>query len=59
MQENKKKYYRRATYKDEFPMFPQPSAALLFQEIDHFNAIVTQGLHTMSLLKSVPDGLKP
>ncbi len=39
--------------------FPQPSTVLVFQEIDPFNAIVTTSLHTMSLLKSVPNGLKP
>jgi hypothetical protein len=38
----RKKYYQQATYKDEFPMFPQPSAVLFFQEIDHFNTIVTK-----------------
>jgi hypothetical protein len=41
MQENKKKYYQQATYKEEFTMFPQPSTALFFQEIDRFNAIIT------------------
>ncbi len=40
-QENKKKYYQQATYEDEFLLFPQPSTGLFFQEIDHFDAIVT------------------
>ena len=41
MQENKKKYYQQATYKNELSMFSQPSAMLIFQEINHLNAIVT------------------
>jgi hypothetical protein len=36
-----KKYYQRATYKDKISTFPQPSTALVFQEIDCLNAIVT------------------
>jgi hypothetical protein len=36
-----KKYYQQATYKDKLSTFPQPSAALFFQEINHLNAIVT------------------
>ncbi len=36
-----KNYYPQATYKDEISTFPQPSAALFFQEINHLNAIVT------------------
>jgi hypothetical protein len=36
-----KKYYQQATYKEELSMFPQPSTVLVFQEINHLNAIVT------------------
>jgi hypothetical protein len=36
-----KNYYRRATYKDKISTFTQPSTALVFQEIDCLNAIVT------------------
>jgi hypothetical protein len=57
-QENKKKY-QQATYEDKFPTFPQPSAALFFKEIIVSMQSLLLGLHTMSLLKSVPDGLKP
>jgi hypothetical protein len=34
-------YYQQATYEDELATFPQPSAVLVFQEINHLNAIVT------------------
>jgi hypothetical protein len=37
----KKKYYQQATYEDELPTYPQPSAALVFQEINRLNAIIT------------------
>jgi hypothetical protein len=36
-----KKYYQQATHKDELSTFPQPSTALVFQEIDCLNAIIT------------------
>ncbi len=36
-----KKYYQRATYEDKISTFPPPNAALVFQEINHLNAIVT------------------
>jgi hypothetical protein len=39
--EKTKKYYQQATYKDKISTFPQPSALLVFQEIDCLNAIVT------------------
>jgi hypothetical protein len=38
---NQKKYYQRATYKDEISTFPQPSTVHVFQEIDPLNTIVT------------------
>jgi hypothetical protein len=37
----RKNYYQQATYKDEISTFPQPSTALVFQEIDCLNAIIT------------------
>ncbi len=46
-------------YEDKFPTFPQPSAALFFQEMIISMPSLLQGLHAMSLLKSVPNGLKP
>jgi hypothetical protein len=52
--ETKKNYYQQATYKDQVPMVPQQSATILFQETSCLN-----GLHTMSLEKSAPEGLKP
>ncbi len=39
MQENKK--IKQATYEDKISTFPQPSATLVFQEINGLNAIVT------------------
>jgi hypothetical protein len=37
-------------YEDNFLTFPQPSATFLFQEINHFNAIVTtKSTHDESL----------
>jgi hypothetical protein len=36
-----KKYYHQATYKDKVLTFSQPSATLVFQEINHLKAIVT------------------
>ncbi len=49
-----KKYYQQATYEDTFPKFPQPSAMLLFQEIDRFNAIVTTRFTYNESLKIFP-----
>jgi hypothetical protein len=57
MQENKK-YYQQATYEEETSTFPQPSA-MLVQENNVSTPSLLQGLHMMSLLKSVPEGLKP
>ena len=37
-----KKTTQRATYEDKISTFPQPSAALVFQEINHLNANVTR-----------------
>jgi hypothetical protein len=36
-----KSYYQQATYKGELSTLPQPSATLVFQEINHLNAIIT------------------
>jgi hypothetical protein len=36
-----KKYYQQATYEDKISTFPQPSGALVFQEINCLNTIVT------------------
>jgi hypothetical protein len=58
MQENKKNYYQQATYKEKFPMFPQPSTMFFFQEIDCFNAILTTTSTYNEPLKSVSNRLK-
>ncbi len=40
-------------------MVPQQNAAFSVQTTHRLNARVTRGLHTMSLEKSVPEGLNP
>jgi hypothetical protein len=47
------------SYKDPLPMVPQQNSVFFVQETDHIYSIAFQGLHTVSLAKSVPDGLKP
>jgi hypothetical protein len=54
-------YYQQATYEDKVPTFSKPSATLIVQETDCLNAYIAtrSAYHTMSILKSVPEGLKP
>jgi hypothetical protein len=59
MQETKKNYYQQATYKDQIPMVLNEAPHSSFKKLIVLMSLLLQGLHMMSLEKSVPEGLKP
>ncbi len=51
-------FYQRSTYEDQISTVPQQSSTFFFQEIDLLYSAATTRPTTMSLAKSVPDGLR-
>ncbi len=57
---NQENSYRRSTYKDQISIVPQQnSVCSSLKKLIVSTPLLLQGLHTMSLAKSVPDDLKP
>jgi hypothetical protein len=55
-----KKYYQQATYEDKLStFFLNQAPCLSFKKLIVSMPSLLEGLHTMSLLKCVPEGLKP
>ena len=51
-----KNYYQQDTYEGKLSTFPQPSALLVFQEIDCLNAIITTRSANNEPLEVCPRG---
>jgi hypothetical protein len=57
--ENKKNTTNELLTRTKFQRFPNQAPRLSFKKLIVSTPSLLQGLHTMSLLKSVPEGLKP